>query len=473
MTSFDASSKYSILNHARLMLGQSLNDRYNHIVCKQPQRQGKGGLGQAMEEIHFKYHPNSEAKPDFEQAGVELKCTPLKILANGSMVSKERLVLNIINYIEEADKTFHTSSFWMKNNCLLLMFYLHEADKNMYDYVFKLIRYWEFPDTDLKIIMDDWQKIHEKILSGRAHEISEGDTFYLGACPKGSKKNAEMRPQPYSSTPAPQRAYSLKSRYINTIILDSVNHPDAYDGVELSPSQRAKIHRQIAQADNIVKSLADYHPAETFEQLIERRFKPYYGKTITEIEAQLGCKVSDSPKAISYTLCRAILGVKSPKIAEFEKANIQLKSIRLQHNGTLKEAMVFDSIKYVELMEEPDWESSKLFETLTQRFLFVVFRKSSDNIDNEAVLEKIFFWTMPVSDLEIAKSVWDDTRAKIDNGDYDNFIKQSDKLICHLRPKARNSSDLILTPQGVMKPKKAFWLNRSYVLDIVNSNISR
>ena len=135
--------------------------------------------------------------------------------------------------------------------------------------------------------------------------------------------------------------------------------------------------------------------------------------------------------------------------------------------------MVFDSIKYVELMEEPDWESSKLFETLTQRFLFVVFRKSSDNIDNEAVLEKIFFWTMPVSDLEIAKSVWDDTRAKVDNGDYDNFIKQSDKLICHLRPKARNSSDLILTPQGVMKPKKAFWLNRSYVLDIVNSNISR
>lgn len=472
MKAFDSTSKSSILEHGRLILGKSLNDLYAPLIAATASNKGKGGLGQAVEQFHFQYQPNSNAQPDFKEAGVELKCTPLKELSNGSMVSKERLVLNIINYIEEADKTFSTSSFWLKNRCLLLMFYLHENDKNLFDYIFKIVRLWEFPETDLKIIMDDWNKIQSKILSGNAHDISEGDTFYLGACPKGSKKNAEMRKQPFSDIEAPQRAYSLKSRYLNTIILDSIKLPNCCSGLTLSKAQQAKITKQLEEAGNIVNSLSEYLPNETFEQLIERKFKPYYNLSITKIETLIGCKVSDSPKAISYSLCKAILGVKTSRIAEFEKANIQLKSIRLQHNGKLKEAMVFDTIKYTDLICENSWETSKLYETLTQRFLFVVFRKSPDNIDRNAVLEKVFFWTMPVKDLVIAKQVWQDTKEKVIQGNYENFMKQSDNLICHLRPKARNANDLTITPQGFMGPKKAFWLNRGYVLSVVNANIS-
>jgi len=181
---YNPESRQSILIHALLLLGKTMRQLHPDIVDSFG---GKGGLGQAVEKYHFMYEVNSESHPDFEKAGVELKCTPMKRLRDGSMVSKERLVLNIINYMEEADKTFYESSFWKKNALLLLMFYLHETDKDYLDFMFKIIKLWQIPECDIKIFMDDWNTIHEKILAGRAHELSEGDTFYLGACVKGSR----------------------------------------------------------------------------------------------------------------------------------------------------------------------------------------------------------------------------------------------------------------------------------------------
>lgn len=46
-------------------------------------------------------------------------------------------------------------------------------------------------------------------------------------------------------------------------------------------------------------------------------------------------------------------------------------------------------------------------------------------------------------------------------------------MICHVRPKAKNASDLIPTPQGGTGPKKAFWLNRNYIHKIVMDHIGK
>jgi DNA mismatch repair protein MutH len=147
---YDKNSKESILEHARKMLGKTLWQVYGNARLVQS---GKGGLGNAVEKYHFQYEPNSKSEPDFKEAGVELKCTPLKTASDGSMLSKERLVLNMIDYVEEATKTFYTSSFWKKNELLLLMFYLHEEGKLPFDVIFKIVRYWNFPETDLKIMV--------------------------------------------------------------------------------------------------------------------------------------------------------------------------------------------------------------------------------------------------------------------------------------------------------------------------------
>lgn len=467
---YDHTSKESILDYAYQLLGQSLSSLHPDAV---EYSTGKGRMGQSVEKYHFKYEPNSEAEPDFAEAGVELKCTPLKVNADGSMVSKERLVLNIIDYVAEAQKTFETSSFWHKNQLLLLMFYLHASGINVVDLIFKIIRFWDFPEVDKKIIRDDWNKLHWKMTHGLAHEISEGDTLYLGACPKGSRAGAEMRRQIVEGAPlAQQRAYSIKSKYLNTIIYESLLHPEMCSEVFLSDSKRRQIQQTIEEASNLVNSIDEYEENETFEQLIERKFLPYYGRTIYEIERMTGLEVSNSPKAISNSVIHNILGVRTPKIKEFEKANLQQKSIRLEPNGLLKESMVFSQIKYKEIVEEEEWEDSVWYNTLTQRFLFIVFRKSPTKDNKNAVLEKVFFWTMPRKDLAVAKEFWKDTRDKIRSDIFDNFWKLSDHNICHVRPKARDNDDVMETPSGRMIPKKGYWLNAEYILEVVNAHLN-
>ena len=73
----------------------------------------------------------------------------------------------------------------------------------------------------------NWEKIREKIRNGIAHEISEGDTFYLGACTKGTNSSS-VRKQPFSPILAKQRAYSLKPKYLNIIIQKALNGEEIF-----------------------------------------------------------------------------------------------------------------------------------------------------------------------------------------------------------------------------------------------------
>lgn len=465
---YDNTSATSILDYARRLLGKSLHDLYPMASMLNT---GKGNLGQCVETYHFGYAINGRGEADFSSAGVELKCTPLRTLKDGSMISKERLSLNLINYIEEYNKSFETSSFSRKNALLLLMFYLHVVGVEKLDFVFKIIRLWSIPEEDLKIFMDDWNVIHAKIVNGLAHELSEGDTLYLAACVKGTKGGKDKRPQNSGGVRADQRAYSIKKAYLNHIIVDSLSHPEMCDGVVMTQKRKNAIEKRKADIGRAVKSVAEYRQGETFEQLIARRFEPYVGMSIAEIAAKLKTRISSSPKAISYSVCRAILGVKERRIAEFEKAGLQLKTIRLEHNGRLKEAMSFQTIKYKAIVEEDEWDESDWYDTIAaRRFLFIVFRKKKGGLSSDAVLEQVFFWSMPRKDIDAAEAFWRDTRDKVRVGDYSHFIKSTEHSICHVRPKAKNAADMSETPQGGKSKKMCYWLNRDYVLDIVNKH---
>ncbi len=156
---------------------------------------------------------------DFAEAGVELKVTPIKRTTRGYS-SKERLVLNIINYMDEDLVNFHNSSFWKKNKTLLIIFYLHDGtNKSNFKIVDAVM--FKYPHFDLVQVKNDWQVIVNKIRSGNAHNISEGDTSILGACTKGANKSSH-RSQPYSSTTAMQRAYSLKNSYMTHIVREYI-----------------------------------------------------------------------------------------------------------------------------------------------------------------------------------------------------------------------------------------------------------
>jgi DNA mismatch repair protein MutH len=219
----------------------------------------KGTLGNIIEESYFGYKINSVPKPDFENLGVELKVTPFKRNKNRTYSSKERLVLNIIDYMFEFRLTFETSSFMNKAAKMLIMLYQHEPDVAIND--FRIVKSFlnEFSEEDLAVIRRDWELIVTKIRNGEAHLISEADTMYLSACTKGANKSS-VRQQPFSSIKAKQRAFSLKASYVTGLIRK-----------HLTPEHMEPFSKP---GELNLKSL---------DEILDERFQPHYGKRVDSL----------------------------------------------------------------------------------------------------------------------------------------------------------------------------------------------
>jgi len=421
----------------------------------------KGGLGQIIEEGLFGYEINSDSEADFGELGVELKVTPIKINKNKTLSAKERLVLNIINYMKEVDYTFETSSFWKKNENLLIMFYLWEQAVNRKDYKILKSVLFTYPADDLEIIKQDWQIIVDKIRAGKAEEISEADTMYLGACTKGASKNS-LRSQPYSKIPAMQRAFSLKQSYMTSIA------------------------RKYLDKDTVVSFTSKQELQEkSLEDILKDRFEPYIGLSVQEISNKIEYVINPSNKSTIANMISSMLGIKGTKlddIEEFAKANIQFKTIRLEPNGKPKESMSFENIDFNRWLLD-SFEDSQFYERFEQtKFLFIVFEYRTPYIkglDRTAYFKKIVLWNMPEATIQNElKQMWSEGRYVLQNGVKlvptkrgmsNNLPKASDNPVAHIRPKATNAKDKVKLPDGQMITKQCYWLDRNYIAEIVKN----
>lgn len=438
-------TREDILRHAREAIGKPLReiDKTGRLET------GKGAIGTVIEESWFGYRPNSEAEPDFPEAGVELKVTPY-IRTERGIRAKERLVCNIIDYMREYEKTFKTSSFWHKCATMLLMSYEHRADVPKGDFTIDEAILFSFPEEDLVIIEQDWAAIMAKIRAGQAHLLSEGDTFYLAACTKGANAQS-VRSQPFSDIPAKQRAYSLKSSYM-TLVLNKY----IFGSVE---------------NEHIIKNLSDVE-GQTFADYITEKLKPYFGLSQNQLKEKFG--VDSSAKNLGEMLLARMLGIKG-KIAytdEFQKASIVPKTIRVREDGSIKESMSFPTFDFIRLSKESSWEESEFYEYLAPtKFLFVIFQQTAAG---ELIFSRIKFWNIPAQDLDEVGRVWERTveaiRAGViltptESGVKNNLPKQSESRVAHVRPHGRNAEDTLPLPDGRMMTKQCFWLNNTYIAE--------
>lgn len=425
----------------------------------------KGHLGQIIEESFFGYKINSASEADFHEIGVELKVTPVRTNKNGTLSAKERLVLNIINYIEEAHKTFETSSFWNKNNSILMMFYQWKPEISRTEYTILKSYLHEFSEEDLEVIKKDWGIIIDKVRSGRAHELSEADTNYLAASTKGATKNS-LRKQPHSEVMAMQRAFSLKQSYMTSLV-------------------RRIITDQELISFATKKELKKY----TIEQILQERFKPFIGKTLEEISIDKSIEINMKSKSFLQEFISTLLNIKGTKldeIEEFSKANIQFKTVRLEPNGLPKEHMSFRNVDFDEWVKD-EWETSWLRNHFEEtKFLFVIFKfheTEKENPNRKLHFQGIKLWNMPLSHIESnLKNFWIIVRqilidgVNIERKSWGSQYRFSNNLpgpgtngVCHLRPKAKNRLDQVQLPDGRMLTKQAFWFDRTYVKSIVVS----
>lgn len=428
---YDSKNRKSILALAKRLEGKTLGELIPSVRDRANYGH-KGEFGNLVERLIFGINPNPYDRPDLEEAGVEIKTAPLRDRPKAGRVPKERLVLGKIDYSAIITEKFDKSKFWSKNACLLILFYLWEKGLDPYQYEFLKSILHEFEDEDLRIIRKDWERIRQKVLDGLAHEISEGDTLYLGACTKGAD-STERVSQPRSKTLAKPRAFSLKTSYIRVLLEKTAG---------LVPLKVPKV--------------------TDIEKFVLDELARYSGWGEKKMINQLCAGKGAAAKNRYRMMINRMLDLPSDaKIEQFEKADVQVKTIRIQKSGKIKESMSFRNIDFFELLKNSDWDESELYHDVSRRFLFCIFRE--DLGGKGYGFDTAFFWNMPVRDLDEVHRVWAETRKRARAKRYGQLPRSTESNVAHVRTKGRNNKDLTKTPNNGLITKRCFWLNRTYV----------
>ena len=465
---YDETNPISIETYAKKLIGKTFADvcredditkstvvrEASNYEVKHANKKRKGGLGELIEERFFHYQTNNDARPDFDKAGVELKVTPYKQNTNGKFVAKERLILTMIDYFSVVNEKFEDSHMWQKSSLILLIYYLYQKEiEDRLDYHIGYVKLFKPTEQDIKIIKHDFESIVEKIKAGKAHELSEGDTLYLGAAPKAATSK-DRRKQLFSDELAKPRAFAFKNSYMTYVL-----------------------NNYIVPGKKTYESIVEGNIEESFEDYVVKKIDEHCGSSELELCYKYEVNIDKKPKDLGAILAYRMLGIKSNKAEEFVKANVVVKTIRVENNNKIKEHMSFPIFRFKELVEE-DWENSTFGNYLREtRFLFVVYKFDENG---ELRLRGAQFWNMPYEDLEgNVRKVWKETKQilidgleveKVNGKNYNNFPKASDNPICHVRPHARNAQDVDELPDGRMFPKQCFWLNKEYILSQLDEN---
>ena len=455
----------------------------------------KGGVGNLIEERYFGYDANSDERPDFPAAGVELKTTCFDMKKGGVPSAGERLSITMIPFDRPVDMEFESSHLWEKSHRILLVFYRRDRKVGKYDQVIKYVTLFTPPEKDLAIIREDFETIIKLVREGRADELSEGLTTYLGAATKGASESKMWVEQYYPRLTvegtgerrlAKRRVFSFKRQYMDYVLNNYVIPGRA----KARRHAKLAMSRGTAELDSGVTSILDkpLGPGETFAGRIEQTVARYIGHTDEDLRKSFGIKLN---KSTWVTIARRILGITGNHVEEFRKANISLRVIRVEANGHIKESLSFAPFEFEDLLAEPSWYDSNLFACLDEmKFCFVIFRRKK--VGGPFYLDSVRLWNMPEADIEhSARACWERTRAVVREGvallprigksgkvTYaNNLPAQADNEAVHVRPHANRAAyrfadgaevgnikrDASRLPDGRWMTKQSFWLNSGYL----------
>ena len=486
---YDDTSIESIYNYAKKLEGMTFNEVYDeyksssqkyyinpkesvHQIAEPSAPYGdsiqnehsKGQLGSFLERFYFGYMPNSIQDADFSKTGIELKQTCIDKKKNGSYTAGERLSITNISYKEPVEDDFYKSHVWQKIKRILLIHYLRDKSKDRFDYQIKFVNLFTPPKEDLQIITQDYAKIISKIKAGKAHELSESETFYLGACTKGASKAKSTVPQFYGQhIPAMKRNFCFKRKYMDYILHEYVEK----DNVPCESIIKINHFDTTLSFEEQILSIINNHIGQTDKELCEQYNRPYNNNKSQWVD-------------ITYKM----LGIKSNQAEEFLKANIVVKTIRLEQDGHMRESMSFPTLNFKKFVQT-DFEESDFCRYFEEtRFLFVIFKHNGASY----VLKGAQMWNMSHQDLYgDAQIGWNAIHDKIASGVTftingnkisNDLPSKTDNRILHIRPHTQHAAYKLHTgfekgniqkdgdqlPDGEWMTKQSLWLNNSYIM---------
>ena len=385
-----------------------------HLLDNETVTRQKGLLGHVVETGFYKYPRNSDSRADFEELDIELKVTGYVKNKNGTLRAKERLVLSKIDYNQIINETYENSHVLGKCKKMLIIWYEYDREKEAKDFIITDYQLYDMTN-DEKIFKNDFEIIKGKVLAGKAHELSEGDTSYLGACTK-ARTSADRTTQPFSDILSKPRAYSLKNAYMTGIL-------------------RENVEKSIITIESNFNTVEDY---------VKDKLKPYFGKTQIEILEEItGIKYEDKiPKGISKQISDILIGKDSelPQKDElFAKTSFIIKNLPIQENGKPRERMSFKTISLSEF--EDKWDDSywkNYFEETT--LITICYEEVNKSKNGYRVLKDVKKITFNENDLEEFAKTYNQIKLAIENKDI------------HLLPTSSNgfkNQMLEIAPKGV------------------------
>ncbi len=426
---YDPSDAESIERYGKRLIGRTLREALHEDKGLHPSP-GKGGFGRDLESLYFGLPASNESRPDFVQAGLELKSSPLRRIRKGAkLVPKERISLSMIDYAGILEEQWETSAFLRKNRHILFVFYEHNDKENPLDCPIRCVGRWDIPDECMPLLRKDWMLIKRLLTSYGEGALHGGATDYLEAAKKGAKGATA------------HRAFAFKPAFVRRFILPRISWTQPILPVRYADTDLAALSDRVSQL-----------------------FQPYFGSTADKIAERVGLRTSGRSKGHHADVTKAILGIDPDSKIE----DVTVRTIRLDFGkDTPRESVSFPAFDYMDLTNQ-QWQTSDLRSTLLKPFLFVVYRQ--ERKDGERVLHDVRLRRIPAEDLEgEVRHVWTETVRRIQQGRADDLPRESQSPVCHVRPHGRDRRDTLPTPKNGPLVRKSFWLNRRYVARLLET----
>lgn len=454
-----------------------------------------GIAGDVIEQSVLGYPPNQDQSPDLNVEGVltELKTTGMRAKKiNGCLkyVAKEPASITAVSINSIALEDFNNSKLWHKIEHLLFVFYLYDSEKTVpaYEYrkfYIKGYKFYEFSQSDIEVIRNDWQIIHDFIADIQKRCTREqAEKEYPNLSTKINKQTVYLDTAPkYPKSPR----FRIRRRVLDIIIQQSFSN----ESLEQLPNP----YRGLSDVEKKCRELSDKYNNWT----IDRLFKYF---NIANVDNK-----NTVPKQCSEQIIVKMFGGNSKKISKiemFKKFGYIGKSVTISRLEKRTEDIKLFAVDFDDLREEmiedengtireKTFEDSDLYQYLTEnRFLCIVFQEEPDVNGKVNLKDNRFkkFEIIELSDddlLKDAKTAWEKARDLIVNNKLKdlpvldkngnqrfttktnipmtvpNFPKSKDGLL-FFRGGGKDATDKVEV-NGISMLRQYYWIRGSYIVD--------
>ncbi|MFE4426485.1 Sau3AI family type II restriction endonuclease [Peribacillus butanolivorans] len=442
-------SEQQIFDLAEELVGKKLGDLDKSGWLKR--KKDKGSIGNMIQSDFFGIPANSIKGADFEHHHIELKVTPILKKKKVGYSSKERLVLGMINYMEDYQIPFEESIVNKKAQSMLLIFYLHEENKPVEEFkIIKTARF-QFPKHDEPQVRLDYQTIIDKIQLGEAHEISEKQQKIMGASTKGQGKGKDLVKQRFSIEKAKSRAYSYKVGYMS-----------AYFRNLVTPEQVEHIH---------------VPPQKGFLDTVTETLDKYVGKTDEEIKFDLQKEVIG--KSSLFNLIGFMFGLTGENLnhtEEFLKEGYAIKTVRNRLERRDNQDMSFPNIDFTEIANDEFEESTWYGWFAETKYILTVWEEYEKDknrfvgyttwVPDDELINVASELYSRIKNMIITDSITveiDEEKGKHGRWSDDLPGGKADYPPFQIRPKGSGKSVFVTLPNGLILKKKSLYINKEYI----------